>query len=146
MRVCTTPVVISRCHWEPKLLLLLPPSLALTFSLCISWKTLKALAWIIKSEFQNEFSCVFEKNVSFSLCCSEIAGSRQEVVYEIVAVICNAYWFPPHATLDLIPLFTHNIYTHSHCQCNKHIGVLNQPPAISYLGLGHVQVILRQEY
>lgn len=68
------------------------------------------------------------------------------MVYEIVAVISNASVmlidFPPHAALDLILLFTHNIYTHSHCKCNKRIGVLNQPPAIFYLGPGHVQVIL----
>jgi len=58
-----------------------------------------------------------KKNVSFSLCCYEIAGSRQEVVYEIVAVTSNASVmlidFLSHAAVDLILLFTRSIYTPS---------------------------------
>lgn len=71
------------------------------------------------------FPTFWKNNVSFSLCCYEIAGSRQEVVYEIVAVTSNASVmlidFPLHAAVDLILLFTHSIYTPSLHKYNTRI-------------------------
>lgn len=67
----------------------------------------------------------WKNNVSFSLCCYEIAGSWQEVVYEIVAVTSNASVmlidFPSHAAVDLILLFTHSMYTPSLHKYNTRI-------------------------
>lgn len=79
------------------------------------------------------------------MCCYEIAGSRQEVVYEIVAVTSNASVmlidFPSHATVDLILLFTRSIYAASFINITR-VCLSKIMPSLTLVIRGRLEVML----